>query len=50
MRTYHGLGGLARTACGRIGHELESAKRILRHYIDLTADMADTAIDRMVDW
>lgn len=36
--------------CAITGHQLASATRILRHYIDMTGDMADTAIDRMVAW
>lgn len=36
--------------CAITGHSLQSATRILRHYIDLTGDMADTAIDRMAKW
>lgn len=36
--------------CSITKHNLESATRILRHYLDLNAGMANTAIGKMVAW
>lgn len=36
--------------CAITGHSLQSATQILRHYLALHPDMADTAIQKMVSW
>ncbi|MBO6816540.1 MAG: hypothetical protein JJ891_16920 [Rhizobiaceae bacterium] len=36
--------------CSITGHELESATRILRHYLELNEEISDGAIEKMVSW
>lgn len=36
--------------CSITGHEAESAVRILRHYLDLSEGLAETAIAKVVSW
>ncbi|MEM7068699.1 MAG: hypothetical protein AAF478_07425 [Pseudomonadota bacterium] len=36
--------------CAITGHELESATRVLRHYLDLNAELAGTGMAKMVEW
>lgn len=36
--------------CAVTGHSLESATRVLRHYLAMHPELADSAIDKMVAW
>ena len=36
--------------CSITGHELDSATKVLKHYLELTTGIADTAMDKLEAW
>lgn len=49
--TWLALGGATiPEICSVTGHSLEAANSVLKHYLALNADMADSAIEKMVAW